>query len=130
MHWRWLKSDQTCTQANKICWRCSLWPRPETGVGGTTVAPWVAQNVNKFLCKTAQEGGSGLAIHTSGFDWNWLKVVIVEKVMIVFLAFVCLSISCYYTAWCSSTDYVVTFFLVYSKNRHEYKQSTVTASNT
>jgi len=26
--------------------------------------------------------GSGLAIHTSGFDCNWLKVVIVEKVIV------------------------------------------------
>ena len=67
----------------------------------------VAWNVNEFLCETAQEGGSGLAIHTSGFDCNWLKVVIVKKV-IVFPAFVGLSISCY-TTWCSGTDYVVTF---------------------
>jgi len=65
--------------------------------------PGVAWNVNKFLCKTAQEGGSGLAVHTSGFDCNWLKIVIVKKV-IVFLAFVSLSISCY-TAWYSGTDY-------------------------
>jgi len=67
----------------------------------------VAWNVNDFLCKIAQEGGSGLAVHTSGFDCNWLKVVIVKKV-IVFPAFVGLSISCY-TAWYSGTDYVVTF---------------------
>ena len=40
------------------------------------------RNVNEFLCKTAQEWGSGLAIHTSGFDCNWLKVVIVEKVIV------------------------------------------------
>jgi len=69
--------------------------------------PGAAWNVNKFLCETAQEGGSGLAIHTSGFDCNWLKVIIVKKV-IVFLAFFGLSISCY-TAWYSGTDYVVTF---------------------
>jgi len=30
MHWRWLKSDHTCSQAN-ICWQRSLWPQPETG---------------------------------------------------------------------------------------------------
>jgi len=41
----------------------------------------------------------------TGFDCNWLKAVIVEKV-IVFPAFVGLSISCY-TAWYSSTDYVM-----------------------
>ena len=69
----------------------------------------VARNVNKFLCKTTQEGGSGLAIHIRGFDCNWLKVIIVTRV-IVFPAFVSLSISCY-TAWYNhnGTDYVVTF---------------------
>ena len=61
----------------------------------------VALNVNEFLCETAQEGDSGLAVHTSAFDCNWLKVVIVKKV-IVFPAFVGLSISCY-TTWCSGT---------------------------
>ena len=66
----------------------------------------VAWNVNEFLCKTAQEGGSGLAVHwqytvTSGFNCNWLKIIIVKKV-IVFPAFVSFSISCY-TAWYSGT---------------------------
>jgi len=51
--------------------------------------------------------GSGFAMHTSGFDCHWLKVINVKKV-IVFPAFVGLSISCY-TAWYSGTDYVVTF---------------------
>ena len=69
--------------------------------------PGVAWNVSEFLSEKAQEGGSGLAVHTSGFDCNWLKVVIVKKV-IVFPAFVGLSISCY-TAWYGGTDYVVTF---------------------
>ena len=69
--------------------------------------PGVAWNVNEFLCKTAQEGGSGLVVHISGFDCNWLEVIIVKKV-IVFPAFVGFSISCY-TAWYSDTDYVVTF---------------------
>ena len=32
--------------------------------------PGVAWNVNEFLCKTAQEAGSGRAVHTSGFDCN------------------------------------------------------------
>ena len=62
-------------------------------------------DVNEFLCETAQ-GGSGLTVHTSGFDCNWLKVVIVKKVT-VFLAYVGLSISCH-TAWHSGTDYLVT----------------------
>ena len=69
--------------------------------------PGVFWNVNEFLCKTAQEGGSGLVIHTSGFDCSWLKVIIV-KTVVVFPAFVGLSINCY-TAWYSGTDYVVTF---------------------
>jgi len=58
--------------------------------------PGVARYVNEFLCKTAQERGSRLAIHTtSGFDCNchWLKVIIVKEV-IVFPAFVGLSVSC------------------------------------
>jgi len=58
--------------------------------------PAVAQDVNKFLCAIAQEGVSGLAVHTSGFDCNWLKVKIVKE-FIVFLAFVSFSIS-YFTA--------------------------------
>ena len=49
--------------------------------------------------------GSGLDIHTSGFDCNWLKAIIVKEV-IVFSAFVGLSINCY-TAWFSSADYIV-----------------------
>ena len=58
--------------------------------------PRVAWNVNKFLSKTAREGASRLAVHTSGFDCkcNWLKVTIVKNV-IVFPAFAGLSISCY-----------------------------------
>jgi len=67
--------------------------------------PGVAWNVNEFLCKTAQEGSS--AVHTSGFDCNRLKAILVKKV-IVFPAFVGLSISCC-TAWYSGTDCVVTF---------------------
>jgi len=84
--------------------------------------PGVARNVNEFLFKTAQEGGSGLAIHTGGFDCNWLKVVIVKKV-IVFPAFVGLSISCY-TAWYSGTDYVVTFCKGIHNCRVPYKAPT------
>ena len=96
---------------------CSLWPWPETldrccwshcrSLGLPEI------NVNNFLCKTVQEGGGGLAVHTSGFNCNWLKViiVIVKKVMMIVLpAFVGLSISCY-TAWYSSTDQVCHDFL-------------------
>jgi len=51
----------------------------------------LAYSINKL--KAAQTRGSGLAIHTCGFNCNWSKVVIVKEV-IVFLA-VGLSISCY-----------------------------------
>ena len=81
--------------------------------------PGVTWNHNKFLFETAQEGGSGLAIHTSGFDCNWLKVIIVKKI-IGFPAFVGLSISCY-TAWYSGTDYVVTFCKCIHNSRVPYK---------
>jgi len=75
--------------------------------------PGVAWNVNKFLCETAQEGGSGLTIHTSSFHCNWLKVIIVKKV-IVFPAFVGLSISCY-TAWYSGLVCSLTFVLMWAR---------------
>ena len=50
------------------------------------VLPGVTRRINKLLCKTTQERGSGLAIHTSGLNCHWLKVVIALEVMI-FLAF-------------------------------------------
>ena len=81
--------------------------------------PGVTWNVNEFLCETAQDGGSGLAVCTSGFDCNCLKVVIVKKA-IVFPAFVSLSISCC-NAWYSGTDYVVTFCKGVHKYRVPYK---------
>ena len=54
------------------------------------VLPGVTRRINKLLCKTTQERGSGLAIHTSGLNCHWLKVVIALEVMI-FLAFCDLS---------------------------------------
>jgi len=54
------------------------------------VLPGVARRINKFLCKTTQKRGSGLAIHTSGLNSHWLKVVVGLEVM-VFLAFCNLS---------------------------------------
>jgi len=44
--------------------------------------PGVARHINKFLCKTTQKRVSGLAIHTSGLNCHWLKVVIALEVMI------------------------------------------------
>jgi len=52
--------------------------------------PGVPRHLNKFLRKTTQKRGSGLAIHTSSSNCHWLKVVIALEVMI-FLAFCGLS---------------------------------------
>jgi len=57
----------------QIRWQCFLCPQSETGAGGNTVAPWVTRHINKFLCETAQKGGSGLTMHN---NFVWLKVVI------------------------------------------------------
>ena len=54
------------------------------------VLPGVARHIKKFFRKTAQKRGSGFAIHTSGLNCQWLKVVIALEVMI-FLAFCDLS---------------------------------------
>ena len=54
------------------------------------VLPGITRHINKFLRKTTQKRGSGLAIHTSGLNCHWLKVVIALEVMI-FLAFCDLS---------------------------------------
>ena len=48
--------------------------------------PGVARHINKFLRKTTQKRGSGLAIHTNGLNYHWLEVVIALEVKI-FLAF-------------------------------------------
>ena len=56
----------------------------------TLALPGVARHINKLLRKTTQNRGSGLAIHTSGLNCHWLKVVIALEVMI-FLAFCDLS---------------------------------------
>ena len=68
---------------------------PDHSQGQTLVEPLalpgVARHINKFLQKTTQKRGSGLAIlHTSGLNCHWLKVVIALEVMI-FLAFCDLS---------------------------------------
>jgi len=52
--------------------------------------PGVDRHINKFLCTATQKRGSGLAIHTSGLNCHWLKVVIALEVT-VFLAFCGLS---------------------------------------
>ena len=38
----------------------------------TLALPGVARHINKFLRKTTQKWGSGLAIHTSGLNCHWL----------------------------------------------------------
>jgi len=52
--------------------------------------PGVIRHLNKFLRKTTQKRGGGLAIHTSGLNCHWLKVVIVLEI-VIFLAFCGLS---------------------------------------
>jgi len=64
----------------------------------------VTRHVNKFICKVSPEGGSGLTIHTNGFDCNWLKMVIVE--VITFSVFCSLSLCCY-SACLSSAVFVM-----------------------
>ena len=76
-----VKSDQTCTQANAG----SISLRPGHSQGQTLVKPLVlpgvARHINKLLRKTTQKRGSGFAIHTSGLNCHWLKVVIGLEVM-------------------------------------------------
>jgi len=64
----------------------------------------VTRHMDKFLCEATQMG-SGLAIHTTGLNCNWLKVVIPLEV-IVFLAFCCFSLCCC-KACLSGTAFVV-----------------------
>jgi len=79
MHRGCLKSDQICTQGKYASSVPS--DHGHRQALESLSLPGVASNVNKFLCETAKEGGSGLAIYTSGFDCNWLKVIIVKKVI-------------------------------------------------
>jgi len=80
MHWgsRWLKSDKTCTHTGQYAGGVTV--SSDYGQRQALVEPLsllgVTWNVNKFLCKTAQEGGSGLAIHTSGY---WFRLQLVES---------------------------------------------------
>jgi len=41
----------------------------------------LTRHINKVICKVAQEKGGGLAIFTSGFNSDWLKVVIVKELV-------------------------------------------------
>jgi len=130
MHWRWLKADNALKMAKirsnlhtgQYAGSVPFYHGQRQALVEPLSLPGVAWNVNKFLWRTAQEGGSGLAINTSGFDCNWLKVVLVKKV-IAFPAFISLSISCY-TAWYSGTDYAVTFCKGIHNCRVSYKAPT------
>jgi len=69
---------------------------PGHSQGQTLVEPLalcrVARHIDKFLRKATQKRGSGLAIHTSGLNCHWLKVVIdLELEVMIFLAFCDLS---------------------------------------
>jgi len=66
--------DQTCTHANML----AVFP-PDYSQGQALVEPLALPGftrcIHKFLCKTTQKRASGLAIHTSGLNCHWLKVV-------------------------------------------------------
>ena len=53
-----------------------------------------------YFARQLKKGAVDFAIHTSGFDCNWLKAIIVK--LIIFLAFVCCC-----TAWFYGADYIV-----------------------
>ena len=42
--------------------------------------PGVTRHIKKFLCGSLKERGGGITLHTSGFNCDWLKVVIVKEV--------------------------------------------------
>ena len=67
-----------------MCWKHFIWRQPGTGVGGTTVVPGITRQISKLFCiKAAQIRDNWFAIHTSGFNYDWLQL----KEVIVFLAF-------------------------------------------
>jgi len=61
------KLDQTCTQANMLVVFPLATARDRRWCLMEPLAlPGVARHINKFLRKTTQKRGSGLAIHTNG----------------------------------------------------------------
>ena len=56
MHWMWLKSNQTCTQANIYAGGVPSDHGQRQALVEPLLLPRVAWNVNEFLCETAQEG--------------------------------------------------------------------------
>ena len=75
-----------------ICWQRFHWPQPGTGAGEATGTPWRQTYQQVFWLGHSKRGGE-LVIHTSGRNWNWLKMVIALEI-IVFLAFCSLSLCC------------------------------------
>ena len=85
IHWREASDGQEhwCTEGGwnqiklahrPICWRCSLWPRPETGVGGAIVALWgrlTCQRVS--LRDNSRRGQWTCRIH------RWFRLQLVES---------------------------------------------------
>ena len=94
MHWGWLKSDRTCTQAMLAVFPLTT-ARDRHWWSHCRFLGWPEMSTS-FFARQLKKGAVDLP-YTSGIDCNWLKVAIVKKV-IVFSAFVGLSISCY-TAW-------------------------------
>ena len=73
--------------------------------------PGITRYINKFFWKATQKRGGGLHTHTSGFDCDWLKVVIVREV--ISSVFCSLSLCC-----CSACLSGVVFVVALSKSVH------------
>jgi len=108
MHWGWLRSDQACTQANNMLAVFPLTTARDRR-WWSHYRSLMSPEMSTSFCATQLKKGAVDLPYTPvvSIATGWLKVVIVKKV-IIFLAFVGLSISCY-TAWHSGPDYVVTF---------------------
>ena len=91
IHWGWLKSDQTCTQANMLAAvpltkaRDRHWCNHCHSLGSPDV--WTS-----FFIRQLKKGALDLPC-MPGFDCDWLKIVIVTEV-IVFSAVCNLSFHC------------------------------------
>jgi len=53
--------------------------------------PGITEHINKFLCEAAQKMDSRLTVHTSGFDCDWLKVVIVKEAIYILISLLLLT---------------------------------------
>ena len=87
--------DQTCTQANVLA--VVLLTTAKDRRWWSHWCSLGSPDITSFFARPLKRGG-GHAIITSGFNCNWLKVVIALKVM-VFFAFCSLSLCCCNLQW-------------------------------